>query len=792
VDDSSGLSDVDEAITKMKNPGIDQAIQDGRYLFVDSLSYGATVDDVRTAFDQANLTAETVDVPQHRVTQKSYGYGLVTMTTAADAERAILELRNLRILDRKVDIKLYDRLKAPKRISKMARAVIRSLKVAKASSEEDGEINEGETNASDQVQFSAAADSKAPAGLPKPIITKAQKKEIRRAVEEMSHRVPSLTALEKFVEEGKAVLLQVAFPSGKKMKGKKKVIRTALRSAFYAHLLGDHLERLFCALEPRLPMPTDPLRLLLIFPSSEDASNLEGTLKATTFTVEEYVVAIQTQKSPGLDLGSLKHGLGGKGKKGGISAGQPVLWEGLTVIAQTIWAEGIIASAVSKGVVSQRLNDMFLLNDISARKMIDGNGAGVSHMLSQTDDGSAIAPKQHGTFPESTSLGTADPKSTASELAASFALLSSKPQPSQAANAPVMHTSADASTNGETSFTAQTHDSQGVDISATTTARSTLADLTTHERELQQRYWGLILDSDLARCPTCRLEGHMTETCPSRTCKHCHAFGKHFSSACPVAPRKCSKCGEKGHSLDACPSKLRRTDAELECDLCSKPGHMEDHCPSIWRTFDPDKIQNVRKIASLIVSCYECGSKQHWGCDCPGRPRNVTLFSEIFSAREANRYLHAAPQNGQNRKSKGISIKGRSKHDSILIDDHDDDDDDDYDPADFLHPSTQRTSARGNITMDIGKSNPLRNGNLPARPPPPSSRLYPPPENYSSHPPPQAHDRQRSRSPPRRPQNNYRDRNDAPQQRRGFPSRQSEQRGYQQGRRDGDRYQPRR
>ncbi|KAL1648493.1 hypothetical protein SLS58_002248 [Diplodia intermedia] len=146
---------------------------------------------------------------------------------------------------------------------------------------------------------------------------------------------------------------------------------------------------------------------------------------------------------------------------------------------------------------------------------------------------------------------------------------------------------------------------------------------------------------------------------------HCQAFDQHFTGDCPTAA-KCTKCRERGHSKEDCPSKLARSSADgFLCDLCNEKGHPEEECTLLWRSFNPDKIPNLNKVARMTVSCYQCGSRQHWGDDCPMRPRKVTLKSNIFSAKEANKYLidpeAAADELRQNGPGgQGMSIRGRA------------------------------------------------------------------------------------------------------------------------------------
>ncbi|KAB2572207.1 Protein AIR1 [Lasiodiplodia theobromae] len=195
--------------------------------------------------------------------------------------------------------------------------------------------------------------------------------------------------------------------------------------------------------------------------------------------------------------------------------------------------------------------------------------------------------------------------------------------------------------------------------------RTHFTQLSESEQVLQVRYFGEPADG-LVRCLTCAQKGHMKESCPSRTCQHCQAVDQHFTKNCPTIA-KCAKCRERGHSKESCPSKLARSSADgFSCDLCNEKGHPEEECAHLWSSFDPDKIPNLNKVARMTVSCYQCGSQQHWGDDCPMRPRKVTVKSNLFSAKEANKYLidpQAAAEelrrNGPG--DQGMSIRGRAQ-----------------------------------------------------------------------------------------------------------------------------------
>ena len=170
---------------------------------------------------------------------------------------------------------------------------------------------------------------------------------------------------------------------------------------------------------------------------------------------------------------------------------------------------------------------------------------------------------------------------------------------------------------------------------------TTLSQLSTEERSLQLRYWGLTRDDDLARCLSCAAEGHVSASCPSSGCSNCSTKGDHSTEACPLT-QKCTKCRERGHRKNQCQSKLSRTSADgFSCDLCHRKGHTEENCARLWRTYDPDSIANPIKVRNLLVGCYQCGTNGHWGDDCKIIPRRKksSNTNDVFSAKYADVYL---------------------------------------------------------------------------------------------------------------------------------------------------------
>jgi len=195
-----------------------------------------------------------------------------------------------------------------------------------------------------------------------------------------------------------------------------------------------------------------------------------------------------------------------------------------------------------------------------------------------------------------------------------------------------------------------------------------LKHISNNEREFQTRYWGIASDDDLVRCSMCSTEGHMIDNCPSRVCKHCGVSWSHFSGACPSMQhlRKCCKCRERGHTIEQCTSKLFRSVGDgFSCDICTG-NHVEEECSWIWRTFKPDEAKGLRKVDNLIISCYECGSSQHWGDDCLSRERSKPIHCNTFSSSFANLFSRT-PVTRANAKD-GISIRGRAQQTAIQSD----------------------------------------------------------------------------------------------------------------------------
>lgn len=74
-------------------------------LFVGNLSWNATEDDLKTHFESAGAVVSVKIVVDH-YTGKSKGFGFVEMADAEGAQKAIQELNDTALLDRKIRVSL--------------------------------------------------------------------------------------------------------------------------------------------------------------------------------------------------------------------------------------------------------------------------------------------------------------------------------------------------------------------------------------------------------------------------------------------------------------------------------------------------------------------------------------------------------------------------------------------------------------------------------------------------------------------------------------------------------------
>lgn len=135
------------------------------------------------------------------------------------------------------------------------------------------------------------------------------------------------------------------------------------------------------------------------------------------------------------------------------------------------------------------------------------------------------------------------------------------------------------------------------------------------EQDLQYDYFHLFDDDHLVICRCCGEKGHVYDDCPERKCKHCEAFEKHASTACPTW-RKCGRCRQCGHDSKDCKNTSQLPVGTIDtCDICGATGHVEEECVKLWWTAkEPVEMMPVRR---LVKDCYNCGAHDdHWGDDC--------------------------------------------------------------------------------------------------------------------------------------------------------------------------------
>ncbi|KAB8342888.1 hypothetical protein FH972_022485 [Carpinus fangiana] len=245
-----------------------------------------------------------------------------------------------------------------------------------------------------------------------------------------------------------------------------------------------------------------------------------------------------------------------------------------------------------------------------------------------------------------------------------------------------------------------------------------LSDLSPSAQALQLRYWGISSPTALAVCDICSVPGHTSATCEKRRCIHCSADATgptgHFSSACPKINR-CQRCKELGHSASSCPSKLAAAEGDgpsnISCVLCGDSAHEIKDCQWLWRTYRPlppangtypyqhepgavplQGPQQTVKVA-LHRSCYNCGSQEHFGDDCPSRDSaKRPLRSDMFSASWSNQFDLNPYEAPTPRISAAGHFPGTEANTHILFTDDEDDSSEDDKTIAPRRPTTEATS----------------------------------------------------------------------------------------------------
>ena len=214
------------------------------------------------------------------------------------------------------------------------------------------------------------------------------------------------------------------------------------------------------------------------------------------------------------------------------------------------------------------------------------------------------------------------------------------------------------------------------------------------EIEMLQKYFPVVPGSvSRPRCLACAGSSHKTLDCPSLTCKTC---GKnHPITTCPENAR-CLKCRARGHLAKDCPEKLFRAQAESGgCDLCQSQDHLENACHLIWRTYKP-RPEEIRTVRDIPVSCYVCGSDNHYGPECGLHSGRIRSGGVTWSKSNLRKYLDPSSSEraicaGQdlslpNPAKKVFNIRGQAD-DPIMLDDSDDD-------GEFIHPTVKPSAPK--------------------------------------------------------------------------------------------------
>ena len=182
------------------------------------------------------------------------------------------------------------------------------------------------------------------------------------------------------------------------------------------------------------------------------------------------------------------------------------------------------------------------------------------------------------------------------------------------------------------------------------------------EQVLQRRYFHITDSEAFVRCLCCGKEGHMEESCPSRTCAHCGALDEHFSGACPDN-QHCGRCRQRGHTTAGCTalSSSLMPGLNSTCDTCGRD-HVEEECSELWRNGIGDDATIVQvPQQDMRVCCYNCGASgifAHWGDDCPNfsaYDRSVKSLNTMWSKKSVAKFVLSTsldtPRSGTGRQS---------------------------------------------------------------------------------------------------------------------------------------------
>ncbi|KAL2175847.1 uncharacterized protein P884DRAFT_261789 [Thermothelomyces heterothallicus CBS 202.75] len=220
-------------------------------------------------------------------------------------------------------------------------------------------------------------------------------------------------------------------------------------------------------------------------------------------------------------------------------------------------------------------------------------------------------------------------------------------------------------------------------------------------------------------CHMCASRDHDATECPETACRFCGDDG-HRSFGCPTRLR-CTKCKQLGHQKKDCTEKLALPPDEVECIFCQSRDHVDASCHEIWRSFKFNPA-TVRRVRSLPVFCYCCGSEGHYGPACGLNPqRGEGGPWETWSQANCDRYqdpassdvatVFEAPSTSSGPRSErpdfGKSIVPQ-RH--IFFEDTDDDDE----AEEFIRPPVRKIMRFGHISFPGSKDGGNRSGRGPS------------------------------------------------------------------------------
>ena len=125
---------------------------------------------------------------------------------------------------------------------------------------------------------------------------------------------------------------------------------------------------------------------------------------------------------------------------------------------------------------------------------------------------------------------------------------------------------------------------------------------------------------------------------------------------------------------------------ETTCELCHEVGHAEDSCNLVWRTFIP-RPSDLKKVPHLLVSCFGCGSSQHYGMDCRYRSRSnpKRAAAATFSLKNAELFVNDSSSFAAALGLNPNANAGANASSGEIVGDY----------ADFIRPKVMRNGGEG-------------------------------------------------------------------------------------------------